>query len=87
MFSSHLLSPQRDKLSPCEVEGSLDKPVDLAYRSHIRRPFDGTIRLLYIGHIFSASEKAKLELKHKTKSLTFFHISPTSCGVLVQIKS
>ena len=26
------------------------------YRSHIRRPFDGTIRRLYIGHTFAASE-------------------------------
>ena len=43
-------------LSPCDVEGSLDKPVNLAYRSHMRRPFDGTIRRLYIGHTFAASQ-------------------------------
>ena len=38
MFSSHLLSPQRDKLSPCEVEGSLDKPVDLD-NQHVSQPY------------------------------------------------
>ena len=29
MFSSPLLSTQRDELSLCDVEGSLDKPVNL----------------------------------------------------------
>ena len=44
------VSTTRRALSPCDVEGSLDKPVNLdnqhlsMYRSHIRRPFDGTIR-------------------------------------------
>ena len=106
------VSTTQRALSPCDVEGSFDKPVNLdnqhlspphyatvrwydspcvfrvcsrphcclhnatsslpatsralltnllisiisTYRSHIRRPFDGTIRRLYIGHTFAASE-------------------------------
>ena len=37
------VSTTRRTLSPCDVEGSLDKPVNLD-NQHIRRPFDGTIR-------------------------------------------
>ena len=40
------VSTTRRALSPCDVEGSLDKPVNLDNQRHIRRPFDGTIRLL-----------------------------------------
>ena len=50
------VSTTRRTLSPCDVEGSLDKPVNLDNQRHIRRPFDGTIRRLYIGHTFAASE-------------------------------
>ena len=76
MFSSPLLSPQRDELAlPASSKALLTSlliSIINTYRSHIRRPFDGTIRRLYIGHTFAASEYANLELKHKTKSLTFY---------------
>ena len=69
------VSTTRRTLSPCDVEGSLDKPVNLDNQRHIRRPFDDTIRRLYIGHTFAASEYANLELKHKTKLLTLPHLA------------
>ena len=48
------------------------------YRSHIWRSFDDTIRRLYFRPYVCRFKVSKLELKHKTKSLTFFPISPTS---------
>ena len=53
------VSTTRRALSPCQVEGFIDKlliSIISTYRSHIRRPFEGTIRRLYIGHTFAASE-------------------------------
>ena len=62
MLSSPLLSPQRDELAlPATSKALLTSmliSIISTYRSHIRSPFDGTIRRLYIGDTFAVSEYA-----------------------------
>ena len=75
MFSSPLLSPQRDELSlPATSKALLTSlliSIISTYRSDIRRPFDGTIRRLYIGHTFLPYGRHRVTSDLYSAGLTF----------------
>ena len=68
----------RRALSPCDVEGSLDKPVNF---DHIGRPFDGTIRRACLEYVLVptavSTTRRALSLPATSKALlTSLLISP-----------